>query len=59
MRQRKIYAKKLTASLFELVRNWKLFKTSIDGEGVIELKFLDSTKCNMPPRKVKFLNNYY
>lgn len=58
-RHRKIYAKKLTASLFELVKRWKLFKTSIDRKGADELKFLDFTNCNTSPLKVKFLSNYY
>lgn len=50
--------KKLTASLLELVKNWKLFKTSIDGKEANELKLLDLTNCKTSPLKVKFVNNY-
>lgn len=49
----------LSASLFVLVKNWELLKTSIDGEGANELKFLDFKSCNLSSLKVKFLNSHY
>lgn len=55
---RGIYAKMLTISLFELAKNWRLFKPSLM-EGANEFRFLDFTKSNMRSLKVKCLNNYY
>ena len=48
----------LTISLFELAKNWRLFKPSLM-EGANEFKFLDFTKSNMRSVKVKCLKNYY
>ena len=48
----------LTISLFELAKNWRLFKPSLM-EGANEFKFLDFTKSNTRSVKVKRLKNYY